>query len=145
METYEIILGVIILGVVTFLVYKNREKLKPALQKKIETNAIKVPSVRWEDKYGDIHEEDIIIKRSYAKVPVIGKMYGDWTRIYPPIDENGKVSWINTIFGGKKNLIKLTLILILVAIILYGYYEIFSQYNGLREICEPFLNLTITN
>lgn len=43
METYEIILGVIILGVVTFLVYKNREKLKPALQKKIETNAIKVP------------------------------------------------------------------------------------------------------
>jgi uncharacterized membrane protein YraQ (UPF0718 family) len=136
MSIFEIILGIVIVLVFGFLIYKNKEKLKPALQKRIETNAIKIPNVTWTDRKGNEHTEDIVIKHS--RLPLIG----DWSRIHPPIDEEGKINWINTIFGGKKNFIILLIILAIVAIVLLAFYEIFSQYEALKEFCEPYLSRT---
>jgi hypothetical protein len=101
---------------------------KENLQKRIEKNAIKIPNVSWIDKNG-VHTEDIVIKRS--KMPLIG----DWARIYPPLDENGKINWINTIFGGYKNFIKVLLMLGIIALFILGYYDVFTQYELLQETC----------
>lgn len=128
------ILGLIVMVLaIIFVVYKSREKLKPALQKRIETNAVKIPNVSWKDRKGNTYTEDIIVKRS--RIPLIG----DWNRIYPPIDEEGKINWINTIFGGKKNLIKLMILLGIVGAVLLSFAEFFSQYEALKEACKPFL------
>ncbi len=108
---------------------------KENLQKRIERNAVKVPDVTWTNKDGRIFREDVIIKRS--RIPLIG----DWTRIYPPLDEYGKIKWINTIFGGRKNFTKLLIVLGIIGLILLSYYEFFNQYSSLRESCEPFLNI----
>jgi hypothetical protein len=67
-------------------------------------------------------------------------LIGDWARIYPPVtepDENGKikVNWINTIFGGYKNFIKVLLMLGIIALFILGYYEVFTQYELLQETC----------
>ena len=119
------------------------ENFKKRLQERIETNAVKVPNVSWikkdllTGKEKETVQEDVIIKRS--RIPLIG----DWSRIYPPVDEYGKINWINTIFGGRKNFIKLLIILGLVGLVLLSYYEFFNQYSVLRERCEPFLQVII--
>ncbi len=119
------------------------ENFKKKLQERIETNAVKVPNVSWTKKdlltgqEKESIQEDVIIKRS--RIPLIG----DWARIYPPIDEYGKINWINTIFGGKKNFIKLLVVLGIVGLILLSYKEFFSQYDSLRESCEPFLHVIL--
>lgn len=135
MNLVEIVLGLIILGFVIFFVSKKKDKIKSEIQKRIEKNAVKISDVSWEDQSGKRHTEDIVIKRS--RIPLVG----DWSRIYPPLNEDGKLNWINTFLGGKKNFIKLLIILGIVALILLGFAEIFSNYNALKEICEPCLNL----
>jgi hypothetical protein len=111
------------------------ENFKRKIQERIERNGVKIPNVTYTDKKGIEHTEDIVLKRS--NLPLIG----DWSRIYPPIDEEGKIKWINLIIGGKKNLIKLIVVLGIVAMILFAFYEIFYQYEALKEICEPMLNI----
>jgi hypothetical protein len=137
MSIFEIVLGIVIVLVVVFLIYKNKDRLKPALQKRIETNAVKIPNVTWIDRSGIGHTEDVIIKRS--RLPLVG----DWARIYPPLNEEGKVNWVNTIFGGRKNFIKLLIVLGLIGMILFAFYEIFSQYEALKTLCDPYLNIKI--
>ncbi len=124
--------GVIILAI---MIFSRKDKLKDSLQKRIEKNAIKIPEATWIDKKGEVHTEDVIIKRS--NIPLIG----DWSRIYPPIDEEENINWMNALFGGKKNLIKLIVILVIVGLIMLGFREIFSNYEALRTICEPYLSL----
>lgn len=113
------------------------ENFKRKLQDRIERNAVKIPNVTWKDNQGNVHTEDIVIKRS--KLPFIG----DWSRIHPPIDENDKINWINLIFGGRANFIKLIAVLTVVAFILLAFQEIFSQYSYLRELCEPYIKQLI--
>lgn len=107
------------------------------LQERIEKNAVKIPNISWTEKDGTVHTEDIILKRS--RLPLVG----DWGRIHPPLDEDGKPIWLNIFFGGRKNFITLILILAIAGMVLMSYYEFFSQYNSLRTLCEPFLNQTI--
>ncbi len=104
------------------------ENFKRKLQERIEKNAVKIPQISYEDKEGK-HTEDIVLKRS--KLPYIG----DWSRIYPPLDEDGKINWINTLFGGKGNLIKLLIILGIVGMILLAFSQIFSEYEALKSVC----------
>jgi len=91
---------------------------RESLQKRIEEGAIK--SV--------LNGEIVYLKKS--KLPLIG----DWARIYPPINENGSINWINLLFGGKKNLIRLLMIFTLIVIVFLGFYQIFSSYEAFRNI-----------
>lgn len=111
------------------------ENLKKRLQARIERNAVKIPSISWTDKKGRVHTEDIILKRS--RFPLIG----DWSRINPPIDENGKISWVNLIFGGKKNFIILLVIFGVLGMFYLSFADIFHQYESLSELCQPYLNI----
>lgn len=97
------------------------------LQKRIEKNSVKVPNLTWTDGGGNVNSEDIYLKRS--RIPLVG----DWGRIYPPIDENGKVNWANLIFGGKQNFFKLLLIMIILALIFY-------QFTSLLGASHEYLN-----
>jgi hypothetical protein len=133
MNTFEIVLGIVLVLGIAFMIYKNKDKIKPALQKRIEKNAIKIPNVTWINKKGVEHTEDIIFKRS--GLPLIG----DWGRIYPPLDEEGRINKINAIFGGKKNFIRLVIILLLVAVVFLGFKEVFGNYEALKYACEPYL------
>lgn len=135
MNLFEISFGIFLLIVIGIVIYMNREKVKKSLGERIETNAVKIPNLNWKDKSGKVYTEDIIIKRS--RIPLIG----DWSRIYPSINEDGKVNWVNAIFGGKKNFIKLLIFLGIIALFFFAISEVFSQYTSLKEFCEPYLNL----
>jgi hypothetical protein len=104
------------------------------LQKRIEKNSVKINGVVWENTHGKTHKEDILIKRS--RLPLVG----DWARIYPVIDENGKPLWLNVIFGGRRNFIKLLLMFGLLTLAFLAFKNIFVQYEALRLACEPFLS-----
>ena len=97
------------------------ETFKQNLQEKIENNTYK-SKMTWTDKGGNSHTEEVLLKRS--RLPI----FGDWARIYPPIDEHGNINKINLLFGGKKNLIKLVCVVAIVGLFMLGYYEAYSNY-----------------
>ena len=107
------------------------EKIKENWQKRIEKNTFK-SEMYYKDKKGKLHTEWVFIKRSLLPL-------GDWARVYPPIKENGKLHLINLIFGGRRNLIKLIFILIIVAAVLIQFKENFNVIESLREQCMPYL------
>jgi len=94
--------------------------LKEWMQKKIEKGAIK----------STLDGEDVIMKKS--KIPILG---GDWVQIHPPVNEDGSINYVNFIFGGWRNLKILIVALIIVAMILYAFYEVFQGYSILYN--EP--------
>lgn len=134
MNTFDIILGIVILGVVGFLIFKFKDKIRRGLQQRIEENSVVIPNLTYGDRKGKEHTEDIVVKRSL--IPLVG----DWARIYPPVDEYGKPNWVNIIFGGKKNLIKLVIMLFIITMMLLAFFDIFTQYEILKTACEPYLN-----
>jgi hypothetical protein len=79
------------------------------VQSRIEKDCVK--STLSYEKKGEVITEDVLLKRS--KMPLVG----DWGRIYPPLNEDGSWNVMNTIFGGKKNLIKLVLIFIILGLL----------------------------
>lgn len=91
--------------------------LKESLLNKIEKHAVKTT----------LEGEVVYLKKS--SMPLIG----DWGRIYPPVNEDGSWNILNLVFGGKRNFIKLVLILILIGFVLLGFYEVFTQYNTLAD------------
>ena len=99
---------------------------KENLQRRIEKNAVK-SQMSWTDKKGYTHTEEVIFKRS--RIPVLG----DWQRVYPPINEDGKINWINLIFGGKKNFIKLILIAGLIFMVFFAFKEVFNSFEAFRS------------
>lgn len=100
------------------------DNFKAKIQERIENNTYK-SELSWNDKEGNQVTEEVLLKRS--KIPVIG----DWGRIYPPITEKGNIHWINFIFGGWKNFIKLCFILFIIALFILGYVESYNNYNTL--------------
>ena len=116
--------------------------IKERLQDRTEKNAIK--SELSYDKVKKVNgkiisskriTETVYLKRS--RLPLIG----DWGRIYPVINEDGSWNFINLVFGGKRNLIKLLIVMGLVALIFLGYQELFSQNEYLRSMCGPVLQI----
>lgn len=68
-----------------------------------------------------------------------------WKQVYP-VKQDGKFNYMNLLFGGKRNLIFLILLIILVSLIYLGVQELNS---GLKEIAEDpcsycFLNQPTT-
>ena len=106
------------------------ERIKAIWKKRIERNAFK-STLTWKDKKKKEHTEIVYFKRS--QIPFVD--IGDWARIYPPINEDNKISWVNFIVGGKKNLIKLIIVGLVVAITLLGFQELFNHINYLEGIC----------
>lgn len=117
------------------------EKIKRNWQKKIERNALKSilvhtnqkgiklmkEGVAFEDLPNDTKiTEDVYFKRSLLPL-------GDWARIYPPINENGKLNLVNLIFGGRRNLIKLIIILFIIAMVFMQFYDNFTMIEALKE------------
>ena len=89
---------------------------KQKLLNRIERHAVKTT----------LEEEVVYLKKSILSL-------NDWVRIYPPINEDESINWINVVFGGKKNFIKLLIVLAIIGCALYGYYEVFSSYNQLAS------------
>lgn len=116
-------LWLLIIVVVFITVYLVLNKKK--IQRKIEENTVK-STLTWKDKNGE-HEEVVLLKRS--KLPLVG----DWARIYPILNEDGSWNYVNLLFGGKKNLIKLILILGVLLVLFLGINDILS---GCRTIVE---------
>ncbi len=50
-------------------------------------------------------------------------------RVVYPIKTNGKINWVNLLFGGKKNLIKLIMLMVIVMLIYFGVKELISSYQ----------------
>lgn len=105
------------------------ENFKQKLQEKIEENAVK-SELTWYSKDGTENTEIVLLKRS--RIPIIG----DWARIYPPINEDGKINWINLIFGGTKNLIKLIVVMIIVGMVLWQFKENYDLLGKAVDCCN---------
>lgn len=106
------------------------DRIKERWQKRIEKNSL-ISTLQYVDKKGVTHSEEVIFKKSLMPL-------GDWTRIYPPIKEsNGKtkIIWSNLIFGGKRNLIKTLIILLIVGFALFQFKENFAMIAYLKENC----------
>jgi len=91
---------------------------------------IKKSTFEWTDKKGLQHSEEVLFKKS--KIPIVG----DWGRVYPPINEDGSVNWINLIVGGRKNLIKLLIIVAIVGMVLLQFFENYNLLGQAVECCN---------
>lgn len=98
---------------------------KENLQKRIEKNAVK-SILTYEDE-GQMITEEVLLKRS--KLPLIG----DWARIYPPLNEDGSWNFMNAVFGGKKNLMKLIGIFLVLCLLFYWV-------NGILGANREYMN-----
>lgn len=120
---------------------KFKEGLLKKFQEKIERNAIK-SELEYVTKKGieqlrrgvpenqvDKKTEVVYLKRSIMPL-------GDWTRIYPPIDENGKINWANLLFGGRRNLVKLLVVMAIVAMVLSQFQSNFTYIKQLETLCQ---------
>jgi hypothetical protein len=128
------------------------EKIKENWQKRIERNAFKstltylnrdgIKLMKEGYKYEDLPDnckvtEEVIFKRSLLPL-------GDWTRIYPPLKENGRLNLFNLIFGGKRNFIKLIIVLLIAAFVFLQFYNNF-QYIEILKTCTIPNCLEINN
>ena len=68
-----------------------------------------------------------------------GGFFKEWGQVYPLMDEQGKVNWMNVVFGGWKNLVKLVIVLGIVGMVLFQFKTNFQYISALKEICEPCL------
>lgn len=106
------------------------EGLKEKLKERTEKNAAKVElSYTKKDKEGneELYTELVYLKRSTLPL-------GDWHRIYPAVDEvTNKINWLNTLIGGKKNFVKLLLLLGMILLAFLAYHELANQYNILAS------------
>ena len=118
------------------------ERLKRQLLERVQKNCVEIPDVTYVDKNGVTHTETILLKRS--DLPLVG----DWVRVYPPVEEKEdgtlKFNLINLFFGGKKNLIRLIILMGIGAMVLFAFKELFNQYEALASACKPFLNVSIS-
>jgi hypothetical protein len=103
------------------------EQLKKTLTEKIEKNSVK-SELSYVDKEGNTQTEIVYLKKSL--IPILG----DWHRVYPPVNEDGSWNKVNLIFGGKRNLIKLIIVLALAGLFFLAFKEIGSNYETLANL-----------
>ena len=111
------------------------EKLKQSLLERIERDAVKSEMTYRFKKNSEPITETVYMKRS--KTPLTG----DWQRIYPPVNEDGSWNIINLIFGGKKNLIRLICVGGIIAMVLFGFNEMFKYIDYLKELIPPQITI----
>ena len=103
------------------------EKIKANWQKRIEKNAFR-STLSFTGRDKKEHVEEVYFKRSL--IPL-----GDWGRIYPPIDENGRMNYLNFIFGGWRNFVKLLIVFAIIGLALLQFQENFHLIDALRNEC----------
>ena len=60
-----------------------------------------------------------------------------WRVVNPTNDENGKIIWINVLFGGWANLIMLIIFLLLLGLIMYSYnHDIMAMKDVVANPCN---------
>ena len=91
---------------------------------------IKKSTFNWKDKKGVEHSEEVLFKKS--KMPLVG----DWGRVYPPINEDGSTNWVNLIIGGRKNLIKLLMIIAIVGMVILQFFDNYALLGKAVECCN---------
>lgn len=118
------------------------KKIKENWKKKIERNAFKsiltyinregIKMLNEGTPIENLPEDTKVTETVYIKRSLLP--LGDWARIYPPIKENGKIDLINLIFGGKKNLVKLIIILGILGMFFVQFYDNFQEIKRLTAI-----------
>jgi len=112
------------------------EKLKQSYLQKLERTAIKT----------QLDGETVYMKKGsmLSWIPFIGKPLSDWGRIYPAVNEDGSWNMSNLIFGGWRNLVLLLILLGIIAMALYGVYEMTSSCSQMAAnpclYCNSFIN-----
>ena len=118
------------------------KRIKENWKKKIERNAFKsmltyinrkgIEMLNKGTPLENLPEDTKVTEKVYIKRSLLP--LGDWARIYPPISENGKINLINLIFGGKKNLIKLIIILVILGMFFIQFYDNFEEIKRLTAV-----------
>lgn len=109
------------------------EKIKENWQKRIGTNAfVSTLSFTDRDKAKTVRTERVYFKRSL--IPL-----GDWGRIYPPLNEDGRMNYLNFIFGGWRNFVKLLIVLGIICLVLLQFQENFNLIDTLRDSCQTII------
>ena len=126
------------------------EKIKENWQKRIERNAFKSTLIHTNKQGIKLMKEGVAFEDLPASTKTTEEAYfkrsllplGDWARIYPPLSEDGrKMRWINFIFGGRRNLMKLIIILGIIAMVFMQFYDNFTLIEYLKETCDNFIDL----
>lgn len=66
------------------------------------------------------------------------KIWG-WRIVHPNRDENGKIVWMNLLFGGKGNLANLIILLLILSLAGYGIYEMTASCRAMAaNPCKYF-------
>lgn len=110
------------------------EDLKESFKERTEKDAVK----------SDIDGEIVYLKRSagvYKLIPFMNKPMKEWHQIYPAVTEDNKWNLFNLVFGGGRNLVKLITVMLLIAMALYGFYEITSgMEKNIGILCDKEVN-----
>lgn len=126
------------------------ERIKENWQKKIERNAIKsvlthankqgVKLMKEGVSFEDLPDNAKLTETVYFKRSLLP--LGDWSRIYPPINEDGSINILNLVFGGKRNLIKLIGVLGIIAMVIIQFYNNFEMIESLK-VASQYCRLDI--
>lgn len=103
------------------------EELKERALRKIEENSVK----------SEIEGQTVYLKKS--RIPLLD----EWREIHPIVNEDKTWNFGNFIFGGWRNFVKLLLILIIVAFVLYQFNINFNTIEQLREACPITVNQSL--
>ena len=60
----------------------------------------------------------------------------EWSQVYPPINEDGTWNIPNLLFGGKRNLVKLLALGIILAMVILQFIDNFNLLNQAVECCN---------
>ncbi len=97
--------------------------LKQSILDNIEKNCVK----------SELDGKEVYLKKS--KMPILG---GEWKEIHPPINENGSVNWMNFLFGGWRNLVRLILIFILIGMVIAQFYQNYDLLGKAVDCCNLY-------
>lgn len=61
------------------------------------------------------------------------KDFMGWRIVHPVRNENGSLNWFNLLFGSKRNLVYMTLIIIFLMLLYLGYHETVSNYKTVMD------------
>lgn len=58
-----------------------------------------------------------------------------WRVVYPPSDKDGKIKWFNLLTGGWRNLIKISIYIIIAILIYIGMSNTINQCSQTLALC----------
>lgn len=121
------------------------EKIKEKWSERIQRNAIKSTLTHANKRGIKLMKEGVEVKDLPLKAKVTESVFfkrsllplGDWTRIYPPLSEDGRrIKIFNLVFGGWRNMIRLIVILAIIGLALVQFYDNFTLIDSLTQQLE---------